>query len=275
MTDPAPNRWTDLALRAERAAVAAGGELASHPHGFAATEQKTTVSDLVTEIDRRVEELIASLLLEGHPSDSMRGEEGGARAPRENSGGPGVTWIVDPIDGTVNFVHGHPACCVSIAAEVEGRVVAGVVHVPRYGETFVARLGGGAFCNGRRLEGPPDRPLERSVLATGFSYDPRRRARQGAVVAHVLPRVADVRRSGSAALDLCWVAAGRVDAFWERGLNEWDLAAGTLIVTEAGGLVGSLDGSAPARTDACVLAASAHTFDPLRTLLVEGGATRV
>src|SRR5262249_2627280 len=146
----------------------------------------------------------------------------------------GVRWLVDPIDGTVNFVLGLRQYAVSVAAEVDGVVIAGCVHNPESGETFHATRGGGAFAGERRLAGPRDIPLERAIVGTGFGYDPVVRARQGVVVAAMLPRIGDIRRLGSAALDLCALAEGRLDAYFEAGLNPWDWAAGLLIATEVG-----------------------------------------
>jgi myo-inositol-1(or 4)-monophosphatase len=159
-----------------------------------------------------------------------------------------VRWVLDPIDGTVNFVLGLPAYAISVAAEVDGTVAAGAVANPVTRETFHARRGGGAYLGGKRLTGPRDVALERAVVGTGFGYDAGRRARQGAVVAALLPRVADIRRLGAAALDLCFVAAGRLDAYFEAGLNPWDHAAGGLVATEAGCLVSGLRGRPPSGT---------------------------
>jgi myo-inositol-1(or 4)-monophosphatase len=156
-----------------------------------------------------------------------------------------VRWVVDPIDGTVNFVLGLPQYAVSIAAEVDDQIVAACVHNPVTGETFRATLGGGAFVGQTRLGGPREVPLERAVVGTGFAYDAAVRSRQGAVVAALLPHIADIRRFGSAALDLCATAAGRLDAYFEVGLNPWDWSAGVLIASEAGCLVSGLRGGEP------------------------------
>jgi myo-inositol-1(or 4)-monophosphatase len=160
------------------------------------------------------------------------GEEGTA-----SGGSSGLRWVVDPLDGTVNFLYGLHAFAVSIACEDEQGTLVGVVHQPLTGETFTAVRGGGA-----RLDGVPlavNRPesLARALVATGFSYEPERRVLQGALVARLLPQVRDVRRVGSAALDLAWVACGRLDAYYEHGLNDWDWAGGALLVSEAGGSV--------------------------------------
>lgn len=198
-------------------------------------ETKSSATDPVSEADRAAERLIAERLLAARPDDGLLGEEG--QAPR--AGTSGFRWVVDPLDGTVNFLYDRPSWCVSIACEDAHGSVVGVVHAPVHGETWVAQRGDGA----RRLEG--DRSLavstvatlEETLLATGFAYDPEVRAQQGVEAAELLGRVRDVRRGGSAALDLAWVAAGRVDGYLEHGLHPWDLAAGHLLVTEAGGRV--------------------------------------
>jgi len=153
-----------------------------------------------------------------------------------------VRWLIDPIDGTVNFMLGLPQYAVSIAAQLDGRTVAGCVLNPVSGELFSATLGGGAYLNGQRLTGPRAVPLAEAVLATGFGYDARLRARQAQLVARMLGRVGNLRRLGSAALDLCFLAAGRVDAYYEAHLNPWDYSAGCLIAAEAGAVVTGLPG---------------------------------
>jgi myo-inositol-1(or 4)-monophosphatase len=223
-------------------------------------------------MDRASEALIRSIVLSHRPGDEIVGEEGG---DEEGDGTTGVTWWVDPIDGTTNYVYDHPGYAVSIAAAVDGVTVAGVVADPTHDRTYHARLGAGAVCSpGRgpdrvlRLGPPP--PLERALVATGFGYRAERRAAQGRVVAELLPRVRDIRRMGAAAVDLCSVAAGRVDAFYETGLSMWDLAAGELVAAEAGARLGAIEGG-PARPGS-VLAAHPDLFGPLQELLVSLGA---
>jgi len=217
---------------------------------------KSSPTDVVTEMDRQSEALITGRIRVIRPGDTVLGEEGGqTTGRRDDSGGPRdpgrVRWVVDPLDGTVNYLYGLPDWAVSIAAEVDGTVLAGVVEVPRYGETFTAVAGQGAWLH---RDGNP-RPaislrctsgvaLGQALVATGFGYDSGRRRVQGEVVAALLPHVRDIRRGGSAAVDLCSVAAGRLDAFFERGLNYWDYAAGGLIAREAGAIVGGLSGRA-------------------------------
>jgi myo-inositol-1(or 4)-monophosphatase len=227
--------------------------------GFTVTS-KSTPTDLVTEVDGAVERWIAAELAAKRPADDVLGEEGtGVRT------GGSVRWLVDPIDGTVNFALGLPNYAVSVAVEVDGRVLAGCVHNPSSGEVYHARHGHGAYLDrdldgadepetdtrtlgatvtrhARRLTGPRQVDLDRAVIGTGFSYDPADRARQGAVIARLLAKIGDIRRFGAASLDLCAVAAGRLDGFFEAGLNEWDYAAGLLIAAEAGCAVSGLRG---------------------------------
>jgi myo-inositol-1(or 4)-monophosphatase len=207
------------------------------PRAAHTIESKTTSTDLVTAVDRGSERWLVERIGRDRPDDAVLGEEGGERA----GSGP-VRWVLDPIDGTVNFVLGLPQYAVSVAAEVDGRVVAGAVCNPATEEMFHAVLGGGAWLGRRRLTGPRDVDLDRAVIGTGFSYDRGRRGRQAVLAAALLPRIADIRRQGSAALDLCAVAAGRLDGYYEVGLNLWDYAAGALVAAEAGCSVSGLRG---------------------------------
>jgi myo-inositol-1(or 4)-monophosphatase len=195
-------------------------------------------------VDTACEELVVGRLLAARPDDGVLGEEGSSRA-----GSSGVRWVIDPIDGTVNFLYGFPAYAVSIAAEVDGQVRAGVVVNVATGEVFTATAGGGARLSTPSrpepevLRGSRPESLETTLVATGFGYRVEQRRAQGAVVAELLTRVRDIRRAGSAALDLCAAAAGRVDAYYELHLNPWDFAAGALIAAEAGLVVTGLPGS--------------------------------
>jgi myo-inositol-1(or 4)-monophosphatase len=200
---------------------------------------KSTSTDLVTAVDQASEQWLIDQINRDRPGDAVLGEEGGGRA-----GTTGVRGVVDPIDGTVNFVLGLPEFAVSVAAERDGEVVAGAVCNPTSGEVFRAVLGGGAWLGDRRLSGPREVSLDRAVIGTGFAYDRELRGRQAAVVAQLLSRVADIRRIGSAALDLCSVACGRLDAYFEVGLNPWDYGAGALIAAEAGCATSGLRGAA-------------------------------
>jgi myo-inositol-1(or 4)-monophosphatase len=226
---PDPHELRDLC--AEAAERAAALVLDQRVDGLV-TEAKSSGSDLVTAVDRAAEAVIVDTILGRRPDDGLLGEEGASRP-----GTSGVRWIIDPIDGTTNFVLGHPGYSVSIAAEVDGTVVAGAVADPVHGDLYEALVDGGARCNGRPMRVRATERLERAVVATGFSYLAHRRRNQAQVLTTVLPEIADIRRMGSAALDLCSVGVGRVDAYYELGLNEWDLAAGALIAAEAGATV--------------------------------------
>jgi len=239
----------DLLALAGRVAVDAGELLAARDGQVDVAATKSSPTDVVTEMDRKSEALITSRIRARRPADAVLGEEGGQTSGGESQAGPDrVRWVVDPLDGTVNYLYGLPDWAVSIAAEVDGTVVAGVVEVPRRGETFTAVAGHGAWL--RRGEATlalhcsAGVPLGQALIGTGFGYDAGRRQVQGEVVAALLPHVRDIRRGGSAAVDLCSVAAGRLDAFYERGLNYWDFAAGGLIAREAGATVGGLAGKA-------------------------------
>ncbi len=226
------------------------------------TETKSSSVDLVTAADKAAEALIIDGILVARPDDGILGEEGGERASAS-----GVRWIIDPIDGTTNFVYNVPAFGVSIAAEQNGVVVAGVVYQPSTDTMYEAVLSQGARKDGERLSINTPVDLASSLIATGFGYLADRREGQAEVLVKVLPRVRDIRRSGSAALDLCFLADGQVDAYYERGLNHWDMAAGLLIATEAGATIGDLRGSQP--TTEFALAAPPALFDELRDLLLE------
>lgn len=239
----------ELVAVAEQVAREAG-ELVhgGRPRTVTVAATKSSPQDVVTAMDTASEDLIRRRLAQLRPDDGVLGEEGG-HVP----GTSGVTWVVDPIDGTVNYLYGVPGFAVSIAAVTgpAGEVptprgwtaLAGCVHGPALDETYTAARGAGAWANGERLalgDGAAD--LSVSLVGTGFGYLAERRRAQGRVLAHLLPQVRDIRRVGSAALDLCWVAAGRFDVYYERGLNPWDMAAGGLVVTEAGGVLRGLRG---------------------------------
>jgi myo-inositol-1(or 4)-monophosphatase len=230
---------------------------------------KSTTTDLVTSADRESERWLVEQIARQRPGDSVLGEEGGEHGTDRT----GVRWVIDPIDGTVNFVLGLPYYAVSVAAEVDGVAVAGAVCSPTSGELFHARAGGGAFSGALRLRGPRDVPLSRAVVGTGFAYNAERRGRQAGVVVALLPRVADIRRLGSASLDLCAVAAGRLDAYFESGLSPWDHAAGALIAAEAGCAVSGLRHSAPG--EHMVAVATPALMRAFGALLEELGADRV
>lgn len=195
-------------------------------------ERKTSVNDPVSDADRASEEAIAELLTAERPDDGLLAEEG-SRA----ESGSGRRWVVDPLDGTVNYLYRFPAWCVSIALQDGEGSLVGVVHDPLRDETFRAARGGGCELNGKAVRVREQDELARALVATGFGYERERRELQAEVVRLVLPRVRDIRRAGAAALDLAWLAAGRLDGYWERGLSPWDWAAGRLLVEEAGGAI--------------------------------------
>ncbi|MGW1077473.1 inositol monophosphatase family protein [Streptomyces sp. NPDC002537] len=231
--------------------------------GVAAT--KSSPIDVVTEMDIAAEKLITGFLAERRPDDGVLGEEGASSA-----GTSGVRWVVDPVDGTVNYLYGLPSWAVSIAAELDGEAVVGVVTAPMRGETYRAVRGEGAFMGDRRLRVRPAPSLDQALVGTGFGYLTARRAAQAEVVRALLPEVRDIRRGGSAAIDLCDVACGRLDGYYERGLNPWDYAAGALIAREAGALTGGRPG-APVSPELTV-AASPGLFEVLQPRLEALGA---
>jgi myo-inositol-1(or 4)-monophosphatase len=226
---------------------------------------KSTRTDMVTDMDRASERLIVNGILERRPHDGIVGEEGA-----DVAGTSGVRWLIDPIDGTTNYLYAHPGFAVSIGAQRDGETIAGVVNDPAHNDEFAAAKGLGATRNGQPAIAPDHDDLATALVATGFAYDAATRERQAVVLEYVLPRVRDIRRMGAAAVDLCSVAIGRVNAYYERGLSPWDLAAGALIATEAGATVGSLDGPIGAR--GLVVAAPRSLFSPFRDLLIAAGA---
>jgi myo-inositol-1(or 4)-monophosphatase len=227
---------------------------------------KSSPTDVVTEMDRAAEALIKETIHAARPDDAILAEESGASA-----GETRVRWVVDPLDGTVNYLYGLADWAVSIAAEVDGTVVVGVVEVPRHGETFIAVRGEGAWlltgAARADLRCPAGPELSQALVATGFGYLAGRRRVQGEVVAALLPRIRDIRRGGSAAVDLCHVAAGRVDGYYERGLNPWDFAAGALIARQAGAVAGGLEESGPGTS--MTIAAGSRLYPLLAAALTE------
>jgi myo-inositol-1(or 4)-monophosphatase len=242
------------------------GELARtrREEGVAIAATKSALADIVTEADREVEALIRARLKAARPDDGFLGEETGAE-----SGASGVTWVVDPIDGTVNYAYGIPTYAVSIAAvrgeptPGEWEALAGVVYTPVIGELFHAARGEGAWLGAHRLAVNPEVGPAGALLATGFGYDPATRPGDLELIGAVMPGLArDLRRGGSAALDLSYVAAGRLDGYFERGLAPWDLAAGSLLVTEAGGRFGRAQPDGGTR-EPLIVAATPAIFERL------------
>jgi myo-inositol-1(or 4)-monophosphatase len=240
-------RQSDLLELAQEVAEAAGKLLRAGLDKVAGgillatgASSKSSPTDLVTELDRGSEALIVGSLLRARPDDGILGEEGSSR-----KGSTGVTWVIDPLDGTINYLYGIEEFSVSIGASVDGRSIAGAVHNPVNGEMFAACEGGGATLNGRELRlQPSGRSLAEALVGTGFTYVAKDRADQARMIPVILPAVRDIRRRGSAALDICAVACGRFDAFYEAWLRPWDLAAGVVIAREAGATVTEIEGLA-------------------------------
>jgi myo-inositol-1(or 4)-monophosphatase len=257
-----PGELLALAVRITRDAAATARRMRAE--AITDVQTKSTDTDVVTAADRAVERQVVEALRRERPGDGVLGEEyGDSAAPRPDA----VRWILDPIDGTVNYLYGLPQYAVSLAAEVGGVVVAGVVHNAATGDEWTATLGGGAWRGDRRLTGSVRTTLDQTLLATGFGYDPARRAHQGEVLAGLITRVRDIRRFGAAALDLCMAAEGSVDAYFEKGLNPWDHAAGGLVAVEAGLRVSGLDGAAAGRD--MLIAAPPALFPALHAALLE------
>jgi myo-inositol-1(or 4)-monophosphatase len=240
----------------------------SRPSAITDVDTKSSKTDVVTAADVAVEQLVRARLSELRPGEPVFGEETGGAA-----GAPGqVCWVVDPIDGTVNYLYGYPSYAVSLAAQVDGVSVAAVVLEPLSGREWTAARGGGSWCDGVRLGVSDATRLDLSLVATGFAYRVERRERQAAGVARLLPKVRDIRRAGAASLDLCAVAAGWVDAYFEHGLSRWDWAGGALIAEEAGAVVrlpDAVDAVGPDLT----FCATPGIADRLRDVLEEVGMT--
>ena len=255
----------DIAVRASEFALDA------RRAGVSVAATKSTPTDVVTAADRDTESLIRSLILDARPDDGIVGEEDATHI-----GTSGIDWVVDPIDGTVNFLYGIPAWAVSIAVvegaaggDVGGTTLAGVVVNPVTGELFEASAGGGARLAGRELAVNTDVPLASALIGTGFSYAAERRHEQAAVLLELITKVRDIRRIGSASLDLCAVAAGRLDAYYERGLNAWDHSAGALIAREAGARIGGLHGGR--ENSKLIVAAAPGLYEELAAALRASG----
>jgi myo-inositol-1(or 4)-monophosphatase len=275
-TELGPDAMSLLAV-AEEAARRAGALVRDGGAGrVAVAATKSSPTDVVTATDRAAEDLLRSFLADRRPQDGVLGEEEGW-VP----GGSGLTWVVDPIDGTVNFVYGIPAYAVSVAV-VRGRPdvvgawepIAGCVYDAASAQVYTAAAGAGAWLDGVRL-GPPPRlvpALDQALVATGFGYEAARRRTQASILLELLPRVRDVRRVGCSALDLCGVAAGRYDGYYERGLHAWDFAAALLVATESGVSVSGGAGRPPSGD--LLVAARAPLAETLAAELVRLGADR-
>lgn len=256
-------------VRRRRAEVFGARAASLSGAGSGAVRSKTTRTDPVTVVDTETERLLRDRLAQLRPGDPILGEEGGGPAGAGAAGA--VTWVLDPIDGTVNFVYGIPAYAVSVGAQVDGVSVAGAVADVVGDRVYSAATGLGAHVSDERgtesLRCAAVDDLSMALLGTGFGYSPRRRVSQAALVAQLLPVVRDVRRIGSAALDLCMVAAGRLDAFYEHGLQVWDRAAGALIAAEAGARVVVTEPDGPSGSAGLVVAAAPGIADELLAAL--------
>lgn len=226
---------------------------------------KSTANDLVTEMDEWTERTLVDGILAARPNDGILGEEGASVA-----GTSGVRWVIDPIDGTTNYFYDLSGYSISVAVQVDGVTVAGVVSDPVRGELFTATLGGGAFRNGKPIAPSAKDSVATALVATGFNYDNKRRIRQARALATVLPQVRDIRRIGGAAVDICLVACGRADAQYEEGLSIWDVAAGLLIATEAGARATEFGGATDQPGTWVISSPAIH--DDLISLLAVAGA---
>jgi myo-inositol-1(or 4)-monophosphatase len=221
----------DLLAIAREAANAAAAELcARFGQRAEGVHSKSSPTDLVSDTDVAAETAIRAVLARARPDDAILGEEGGQTGSTDG----GLRWIVDPLDGTINYLFGQPVFAVSVACEDASGLLVGVVLDPMRDECFAATRSGPAMRNGTVIQGSQRSELSRALVATGFGYEVAVRARQADVVGRVLPRVRDIRRGGSAAIDLCWCACGRLDAYYERGVHRWDVAAGGLVAVRAG-----------------------------------------
>ncbi|MDQ3809829.1 MAG: inositol monophosphatase [Chloroflexota bacterium] len=277
MADPSPfssasarpvgGAWDQLdRSRARQVAVeaarAAGQLLRERIDSIGEIRHKSAV-DIVTDVDVQSEQLVCSRLRQAFPDHAIIGEEGGARLGGESS----TRWYVDPLDGTTNYAHGFPFFCVSLGLEVEGQLALGVVYAPCLDELFVAEAGGGASLNGRAVRVSAVTDLRQALLATGFPYDRAQFARALRSFEVLSLRSQAVRRAGSAALDLCYVACGRLDGYWEHQVMPWDLAAGALITREAGGQVSGTEGEPFSLSAGQVLASNAAIHPALLAAL--------
>ncbi len=257
-------RVLDLAVRLAREAGAIQRERYETPLEI---RTKSSATDLVTEVDRACEALIVSTLAAERGDDAILAEEGGGNDR------PDATWrwVVDPLDGTTNYAHSYPRFCVSIGVELKGNRTVAVVYDPLMDELFHAVVGRGAYLNGRRIHVSKETVLNRALLATGFAYD-RRKSEQDNLdnFAAFLKAARALRRDGSAALDLCYVASGRLDGFWEFKLAPWDVAAGYLIVEEAGGRCSDLSGGAPPASGSAVVASNGRIHQAMLEVLRPG-----
>jgi len=252
------------ALRAAALEAAArAGEVLLNGFGRAGSVRtKSSATDLLTEYDGRAQEAVLSVLEARFPEHAVLSEEGVDRRSQSP-----YRWVIDPLDGTTNFAHANPFFCVSIALERDGEPILGVVHAPTLDETFVAARGGGATLNGEPVGVSAVETLSESLLATGFPYQRERMARTLELFGRFAHQAQGIRRNGAAALDLCWLAAGRLDGFWEFGLKPWDVAAGALAVEEAGGRVSDFAGRKPDLSRGEIVASNGRVHDAMLAVL--------
>ena len=261
--EPEDSEVATLLDLARRLALEAGALQRERYETALTVDTKSASIDLVTEVDRACERRIVDGIESARPDDSILAEEG-----HGSDGGARVRWIVDPLDGTTNFAHGFPRFCVSIGIERDGERTVGVVYDPLLDECFEAARGAGAWLGSRRLAVSPTSTLDRSLVATGFAYDVHESDDDNlASFARVVKSARGIRRDGSAALDLCYVAAGRLDAYWELKLKPWDVAAGFLLVEEAGGRLSDCAGSRVDASGLEVVASNGHVHEALRAKL--------
>jgi myo-inositol-1(or 4)-monophosphatase len=253
----------NVAIKAARAAGSIINRAALDVESVRVSQKQA--NDFVTEVDKNAEMAIIETLLSAYPGHGILAEESGQEHGAQNSE---YVWIIDPLDGTTNFIHGFPVYCVSIALEVRGKVEHAVVYDPTRNDLFTATRGRGAFLNDRRIRVSKRNRLQECLLSTGFPFRPGDNFnRYLALMAEIMPKTAGLRRPGAAALDLAYVAAGFTEGFFETGLQAWDMAAGTLLVTEAGGLVGNFTGEADFLYQKECLAASPKVYAQLVPLL--------
>jgi myo-inositol-1(or 4)-monophosphatase len=233
--------------------------------GLHNVQTKSTATDMVTEFDRASEVLIVEGMRAARPEDAIVGEEGASV-----SGTSGITWYIDPIDGTTNFLYDLPAWAVSIGAEDSSGPLAGVVYIPALGEMFTATRGGGAFLNGAPIQSNNIADVSQALVCTGFSYSADQRTIQAQRVSRFIHQIRDIRRAGAAAIDLCFVACGRIDAYFEENLHQWDISAGILIAHEAGCRSGDFSGHTPRPAE--ILTTAPAIFDQLSQLIMAASA---
>lgn len=258
------NELLDLALRS---AAASAQFLKEGWAERAVVATKSSATDVVTQMDQGSERMLVAAILAERPDDAIIGEEGADR-----TGTTGVSWVIDPLDGTVNYLYGFPAWAVSVGVLVDGEPTHGVVHAPALGTVWHGTAGEAAYANGVPIRAGEGSELSKALIATGFGYEASVRAAQGRIVSALLPRVRDIRRAGAAAVDLCWVAQGVLDGYFERGTHLWDRAAAMAICAGAGVQVGGFDGPA---SDAMTIAANPALFTELRATLIDLGGHSV